>query len=485
MATRSKGSRHHACPPASVQADQGPAVRLGRTRATAIGVEMVVAGAALKLSQRFPDPLWVVGELVEVRPGPNGRSFAVLRGGSARIHVHVPPAIGRTATPPRPGVLVLVQGTLGIWTPAGSFRLEAKTPLFATDHAGVRAEARRAAECELRAEGIFDRATRALPEWPREVAVVSSPRGAAIHDIRAVISRRAPWTLVRLHECSVQGPAAAQSIVSAMEGANRTRADLIIVARGGGATDSLDAFDQPMLVRAVALSRLPVIVAVGHEPDTTLADLAADVSAPTPSAAAERAVPDRLELQRGLKSLRQRLDTAVTQGLQAVHGAHAELDARIRRSANRQMAVDRERLERLNPGRLSDRLQRFVRSERMQLDRQWSGLSSSIRLQLNNHRRELEFTGPAQFILRLQSRTVDSRARLTDLYRTIRALSPHDVLSRGFAMVLDSNNRLVRDLERLGPGSRLQVMLNDGVAAVVVETVTPRSLKENEDDHRE
>jgi len=483
MDTRSTGRRRQGDAPVAARGHDGRGVLLGRTRETAIGVDMAVRGAAIKLAQRFPDPLWVHGELVEVRSGSNGRFFAVLREGSARIQVHVPPAHGRTTNPPVPGTLVLVQGTLGIWTPGGSFRLEARSPLIPTDHAGVRAEARRAAERELRADGVFHRAKRALPEWPREVAVVSSPRGAAIHDIRAVIRRRAPWVSVQLHECSVEGTSAVPSIIRAMDAALRTGADLIILARGGGAADSLQAFDEPALVRCVALSRIPVIVAIGHEPDSTLADLAADVSAPTPSAAAELAVPDRLNLRRTLQSIRLRVDTAMLQKVRASQHRQADIHRHMRRSATSRLRADRAGLDRLNPVQLSGRLERFVRTERTHLASQRSRLSRSVQVLLTGHRRALEAAGPATLLRRTASAAKGSRARLMELRRTLRALSPREVLARGFAIVLDPEGRVVRTSEQLRPGCRLDVMLVDGVAAVVVETVSLRPDQENDHDY--
>jgi exodeoxyribonuclease VII large subunit len=457
---------------------------LGREQGSPVPVDAVVEGAALRLRTRWPEPLWIAGELVEVRSGRGRRKYAVLRGTRARVQVHLPPQVCRRGAPPAPGALVLVQGTIEIRPGNGEFRIEARTPLIPTGGAGAREEARRLAEDELRREGVFGRAKRPLPEWPRKLAVVSSPHGMAIHDILAVVGRRAPWVAIRLHECAVQGPAAPGSLASAIESANASDADLIIVTRGGGSSDHMDAFDQATVVRSIARSRLPVVVAVGHEPDRTLSDLVADVSAPTPSAGAEQAVPDKRELRRELVGLRERLDAAVGAYLREATSRHTEFHARVSRSVERQVRLSRERLRLRRPETLAIRLSTQIAGERIALDRLREGGNRGVRSLVKSGRQRLDASRPELLLTRLRARVELSRAKLEEGHRAIRALSPHAVLARGYAFALGPDGRVIRTIGMLSPGSRIQIMLPDGAAAVVVERVEmPRPTKESSHDN--
>lgn len=454
---------------------------LGRDPDTAIPVQTVVGGLARRFRQRFPEALWLGGELVQVRHARGGRVFAVLRDGTCRADVHLPPHVARQGEIPSSGTMVVVKGTLRIREQAGSFRIEAETRLIPTDGAGARGEARRAAERELRAEGVFDRRKREIPSWPSEVAVVSSFHGAVIEDVRAVIRRRAPWVRVRLHDCAVQGVHAPATIVQALRKANRSAADVVIVARGGGATDDLDAFDQPQVVREIAASRAPVIVAVGHEPDSTLSDLAADLSAPTPSAAAECAVPDRRELRGRLDHVRQRIHVAAWHRLV---DARADLHRKVQRgerAAQRSGAIARERLERWNPQNLLGGLERLIKAERRSGWQLRKRITMALQAQLQRQRRRAEELAPGVLVRSLRRAVRERRRQASALIRAARALSPETLLARGYAIPLWADAR-VRGRQGLEVGSRFELLLDDVVVAVVVEDVTERPGKGGTDD---
>lgn len=451
--------------------------KLGRHRASPVPVELAVEGADRKLRTRFPAPLWFVGELVQVRAGRGGRQFAVLRGGDARIDVHVPPQVSGRGPSLEAGMKVLVRGTLRIRRQSGGFRIEACSALFPTDTRGLRAEMRRVAQRELTAEGVFSRSKRPLPEWPSEVAVVSSPRGAAIQDIRAVIHRRAPWVRVRLHPCGVQGPGARDSVVRAMEAANRSTASLVIVGRGGGAADDLEVFDDPAVVRSIAASRLPVIAAVGHETDHTLADRAADLRAPTPSAAAERAVPDRSELHGNLRALALRLDTALLHQIVAARTDLIRSGDRVGQAVWRRVELARERLDRLAPVRLGVALRRTIALDAARVARGRTDLGTNLKRHVDRHRRRLDDLTPARLRDLLEARLRVERERVARTVRMIEALSPPAVLARGYALIARAEGGPVRSIEELEAGGQLRLVLGDGEVAVVVERVSKRPIQ--------
>lgn len=477
MATKEGRSRRVAMTPRCTQP-----VLLGRDPESAIPVEMAMNGLARKFRTRFPDALWLTGELVQVSRARGGRVFAVLRGGSCRADVHMPPHVARQGEIPSPGAMILVKGALRIREQAGAFRIEAETPLIPTDAAGARAESRRAVMSDLRSEGVFDRARRKIPEWPAEVAVVTSAHGAAIEDIRHVIRRRAPWVRVQLYDCAVQGIGSPASIVKALRAANRSPADLVIVARGGGAADDLDAFDQPQVVREIGGSRLPLIVAVGHEPDSTLSDLAADLSAPTPSAAAECAVPDRDELRGRLASLRERVHTAAWHCLVSGRANLLMKVERGGRAAQRAFVLARERLERRNPERLLGRVVRLTQAELRDARDLLGRIREAARRLVQRQRRLAKELAPSSLAGALRLLLREERQRAEGQIRTVRALSPDAVLARGYGIPLWTSTRFGGRRPDLEAGGRFKLLLDDVVVAVVVEDVIPRPETGDSDD---
>lgn len=469
---------------AAVGAPRREPALLGRDPDSAISVELAVGGLARKFRQRFPEALWMTGELVQVRSARGGRLFAILRDGTCRADVHIPRHVVNQGEIPSPGARVLVKGKLRIREQAGSLRIEAETPMIPTGGVGAREKARDDAERELRREGVFDRAKRALPEWPAEIAVVSSSHGMVIEDVRAVIRRRAPWVRVRLHDCAVQGMSAPATIVQALRAANQSSADVVIIARGGGASVDLDAFDQPHVVREIARSRLPLIVAVGHEPDNTLSDLAADLSAPTPSAAAESAVPDRRELRGHLDSLLQRAYTAAWHQLVDARAGLLSKVQQVERATRASFVLARKRLEYQSPRRILGGVERLLNMERRSGRHLQGRIQEALVRQLKRQRRQAEGLAPSGRAQSLRRLVRDQRERAEGLIRTIRALSPDALLARGYAIPIWTHDG-VRGRQELEVGCRFKLLLDDVVVDVVVEDATQRPPKGDFDDRTE
>lgn len=305
-------------------------------------------------------------------------------------------------------------------------------------------------KARLAAQGLFDMALkRPLPAFPRRLAVVTSPSGAAIHDVLTTLARRAPQVGVVLVPALVQGTQAPDAIVQALARANELAdVELILLCRGGGSLEDLWAFNDERVVRAVRASRLPVVCGVGHETDVTLADLAADLRAPTPTAAAELAAPER-EAQ--LQALQARADILSRRVRQRLDGASQGLDTlalRLHRPAQH-LGAERARLSALAQ-RHGATLGRALEVQRVALAHRCQRLVQAAR------------SAQGRQVDRLQAQT----ARLA-------ALDPRRVLSRGYAWVEAADGRAIVSARSLQPGQTLRAVWADGAARATVDEVFP------------
>ena len=305
-------------------------------------------------------------------------------------------------------------------------------------------------KARLAAAGLFDAdRKRVLPTHPRALGVVTSLGAAALHDVLSAIARRAPQVRVVIYPSAVQGPESPAQLVQAIAQANaRDEVDALIVCRGGGSLEDLWAFNDEAVVRAIAASRLPVVCGVGHETDISLAELAADLRAPTPTAAAELATPVRTEALARLQALA----------------------LALRRAAGRRLDQQAQRLDRLGlqmgrPARLLD--QQAARLDRLQA-RHGQALVTALALRqrrLDDLAQRLQAAGRAQC-----QRQGEVLARLA---LRLAANDPHQVLARGYAWLADGRGRPVTQAAGLQPGTELSAQWADGRAAVQVLSVTP------------
>ncbi|HUP02055.1 MAG TPA: exodeoxyribonuclease VII large subunit [Gemmatimonadota bacterium] len=328
---------------------------------------------------------------------------------------------------------------------------------------------------ELAAEGLFAaERKRRLPFWPRRIGVVTSADGAALRDIVTVIRRRAPGTQILLKAVPVQGQAAAPEIARAIRWfATRPRVEILIVGRGGGSIEDLWAFNEEIVVRAVAESPIPVVSAVGHETDTTLVDYAADLRAPTPSAAAEHVVPETREIARAVVGSFRRLTRAVErQRIRRVEEALAP----IRRYGFRRV---RDRLldarQRWSEGAVSlaPALTGRLDEGRLRLVQVRAVLPAPVGERFAESRRALDRARalPRQVAWRHER----VRTRHAHLLERLQAVSPLAILERGYAVVTGPDGRALRDAAGLEPGDELAIRLARGrVAAEVTMIRTDR-----------
>jgi exodeoxyribonuclease VII large subunit len=378
--------------------------------------------------------------------------------------------------PVRDGSRVLARGRVSLYEARGEFQVVVEH----LEEAGEGALRRRFEELKkkLLAEGLFEAARkRPIPTLPRRIGVVTSPSGAALRDILHVLRRRFPAVHVLVYPVAVQGDGAPREIVQALRLAGqRAECDVLIVARGGGSLEDLMAFNEESVARAIAACPIPVISGVGHETDFTIADFVADERAPTPSGAAERAVPDSAVFLRALGALERNVIDAV----------------RRRLASLRQVLHQHERgLARTHPGaRLRQHAQRLDELERRlqhctlrRLDR--------VRVRLANATALLARSSPARRLAPLRLRLegaqrrlpVSMRRRLRNAHerwdrslRTLHAVSPLATLERGYAIVLDAAGHVVSDAASLEAGDTIEARLARGVVrATVAEVVRPSS----------
>lgn len=299
-------------------------------------------------------PLWIEGEVTGWKRYASGQCYFTLRDRSAQLRsVMFRLEAQRLPADPEEGMQVRALGSLTIYEKRGDFQFVVRE-LEASGAGGLWRVAFERLHRKLEAEGLLAEARkRPLPRFPETVGVVTSPVGAALQDILRVIAGRAPWTRVLLAPARVQGDGAADEIARAIAlFARRRTADVVIVGRGGGSTEDLWAFNEETVVRAIAASPIPVISAVGHEIDVTLSDLVADWRAATPSAAAERAVPDREAVARHLGGLRQRLALSLRRSVEGRRHAAAWAGDRLHSGVGRFVARRRDRA-----GRIAEKLE--------------------------------------------------------------------------------------------------------------------------------
>lgn len=425
------------------------------------------------LEGEFPD-LWVRGEISNFKCHSSGHWYFTLKD----AHAQLPCVCFRLQNRairfrPEDGLEVYARGRLSVYEKRGEYRLlvEYLEPVGI----GSLQMAFEQLKARLAAEGLFDpQRKRPLPLMPRKIGVITSPTGAAIRDILRILKRRNRGIDVLLFPVRVQGEGAAQEIAEAIRIMNeRDDLDVLIVGRGGGSMEDLWAFNEEIVARAIFHSRLPVISAVGHETDFTIADFVADVRAPTPSAAAEMVAARRDELIERFASLELRLVKTVRYLLARQRERLSHLQARpgLLRVRN----VVQQALQRADE--LDYRLQ-IAMGKRLRAARErFAALSMRLTAQRPS-RRLAEARGRLTLLqnrLRttLQERLHASRRRLSLAAGKLDALSPLAVLSRGYALVWNQRRILLRDATDVRVGERLRVRLCRGQLNVVTEEVIP------------
>lgn len=368
--------------------------------------------------------IFVRGEISNYKCYPSGHHYFTLKDeGSALRCVMFRGMAARLRFRPENGMKVVAFGRIGVFPRDGAYQLYCSE--LSAQGAGDLHVAFEQLKEKLEKEGLFDPAhKKPLPRYPKRIAVITSSAGAAVHDMLRILNARWPMSEVVLLPVRVQGTEAPGEIAGALRYANKWQvADLIITGRGGGSIEDLWAFNDERVARAIYLSDIPVISAVGHEPDVTIADYVADVRAATPSNAAELAVPDRQELARRLKMLQ----------------------TRMVRSEQKRVRALSERYEKLARSRVLRDPMAFIDDKRLLLDYTQKNLASLA-----------------------QNQMAQREQRYAALAAKLDALSPLKVLGRGYAVAKSADGTILRAAEDAAVGETIEVLLGRGSLACTV-----------------
>lgn len=492
-----------------------------------VSVSALVRQARGLLETNLP-MLWIEGEISNLARPASGHLYFTLKDEFAQVRC----AMFRTRAllardTPANGLQVLVRARVTLYEARGEFQLVVES--FEPAGEGRLRRAFEALRARLDAEGLFDIARkRPLPALPQRIGVITSLAGAALRDVLTTLARRAPQVPVVIYPVPVQGDGAAAKIIAMLKtAAARAECDVLLLVRGGGSLEDLQAFNDEALARAVRASPIPVIAGIGHETDVSIAELAADLRAATPTAAAVAASPDcsawrertdrlaarlhgallrrRLQFAQRLRSLTARLERQPpARRLQELVQRFDELDGRLQRARaaqlrrlhdrlaqlavrlgaqnpQRRLAAQRQRLE-VAHLRLGRSLPRRLAALQMRLSAAGARLDPAaarrrLRPLADRHAALTQRLGPA-----MQRRLAQMRERQAALLRELHALSPLATLARGFAIVRDEHGRALRDADAIAAGAHISAELAHGRLQCRVESVEPGTAGERTGD---
>jgi exodeoxyribonuclease VII large subunit len=415
--------------------------------------------------------LWISGEISNFKKAASGHSYFTLKDAKAQINAVMFRSSARHMRQPlKDGMHVAAMGRISVYVPRGAYQFIAE--FVEAQGTGDLLLAVEALKQKLSSEGLFSaEAKKTLPMMPSCVGVITSPSGSVIRDILQVSGRRWPGIPIEVIPVTVQGATAANDIVAAIDLAiERGYADVIILARGGGSIEDLMAFNNEAVARAIAACPIPMVSAVGHETDTTIADLVADMRAPTPSAAAELVFPAGHEQREKLRGLRHRLEKAVVTKLTSHRRELSQASQRLRHP-HRRITDSRLRLDDLM-FRAIARMQGLTTRHRELLSWRISRFNSIMSSDLTGKLREKLEVLNSYLLKGMQASLSDKRNSVNHLTERINDLSPLSVLRRGYSITRSlPEHRALRRAEETAPGERVEIQLAQGrLEATITET---------------
>jgi exodeoxyribonuclease VII large subunit len=418
--------------------------------------------------------VWVEGELSGFSRPSSGHWYFSLKDKKSQVRCAMFRGFNqRVREIPKEGDQVRIRGKVTLYENRGDFQIIVEH--IEPAGAGALQQAFEALKARLQQEGLFStERKKPIPALPRHIGVITSPTGAAIHDILTVLARRCPSIPVTLYPTAVQGKPATNDIVRAIEAANAHGvADVLIIGRGGGSLEDLWCFNEEAVARAIAASALPTVSAVGHEVDVTIADFVADLRAPTPSAAAEKISPDQAAWARQLAQGELRLASATRRALTRMETSLKHLGARLR-DPRRELMDKAQRMDELDIRLGKAMRQRLERSatraghlgQRLTLQSPGRMLADSEnRVNLLNQR----------LAASLRQRLDRQNSRLEHLAQTLNVVSPLATLGRGYAIVQDENANIIRNAGALKTGNRVTARVAEGTIEAEVISVSTNS----------
>ncbi len=363
------------------------------------------------------------------------------------------------------GLQVEVLASVTLYEPRGDFQLTIEQ--IRPAGLGVLYERFAQLKQKLEGEGVFDPTRKhALPAFPKRIGVVTSPQAAALRDVLTTLKLRLPSVPVVLYPAPVQGAGSAEKIAAAIAAAGRrAECDVLIVCRGGGSIEDLWAFNEEIVARAIAASRIPIVSGVGHETDFTIADFAADERAPTPTAAAQRAAPDRHALLRSLSDTAQHIERAQRNRLQNAMQAVDYLQHRLMHPAQ-QMQRRAQHLD-----QLQQRLQRALVYRRQRQHWQWQSLAQRLRGTGSDFARlrDRQSNLAQRLAKTMRAGQAQRMGRVENLAQHLILLDPKRILARGYSLVQDASGGVVSDAGRVAVGAELRITFAQGWARTEVK----------------
>ena len=425
-------------------------------------VRELVASVRSHIEREYSDA-WVEGEISNFRAPDSGHLYFTLKDGNSQIRVVMFRSSARLLRfRPADGLQVIVRGRVTVYEDRGELQISAEH--IEPKGAGSLQLAFEQLKAKLEAEGLFAPERRKpIPSLPSRIGLVTSAQAAALRDILNVLQRRHHSVNVLIYPAQVQGDAASQEVAAGVRFFNQhDNVDVIIVARGGGSAEDLAAFNDETLARTVSASEIPVISAVGHETDFTIIDFVADLRAPTPSAAAELVIRSRQEVEDHAAALHERLSRAMRYRL--LMGRQALTELAQHGAFARMMGLIRQRQQKLDD--LAHRMELAERHLLERMRRRWELTSAAVRhydlrLVLSGMRKELD-SGTAALVAIMRNVLLQCRVRSERFETALQSLSPLAILERGYALVFDSEGKLLKDAGSLNVGDEISARLAHG-----------------------
>jgi exodeoxyribonuclease VII large subunit len=425
-------------------------------------VRDLVAAVRSHLEREYSDA-WVEGEISNFRAPESGHLYFTLKDGNAQIRVVMFRSSARLLRfRPADGLQVAVRGRVTVYEDRGELQISAD--YIEPKGAGSLQLAFEQLKAKLEAEGLFAaERKKPIPALPTRIGIVTSAQAAALRDILNVLERRHRSVNVLIYPAQVQGDAASHEVAAGVRYFNQhDNVDVIVVARGGGSVEDLAAFNNEALARLLAASEIPVISAVGHETDFTIVDFVADLRAPTPSAAAELVIRSRQEIEDQAAALHERLSRAMRYRL--LIGRQALTELAQHGAFARMMELIHQRQQKLDD--LTHRMELAERQLLEQKRRRWELVSAAVRhydlrLVLSGMRKELASSTSA-LVAVMRNVLLQHRVRSERLQTVLESLSPLAILERGYALVFDSEGKLLKDAHRVMVGEEISARLAHG-----------------------
>lgn len=425
-------------------------------------VRDLVATVRTALEREYTD-VWVEGEISNFRPSESGHLYFTLKDGDSQLRVVIFRMQARLLRfRPDNGLAVIARGRITIYEGRGELQLVGE--YLEPKGAGALQIAFEQLKQKLATEGLFDASRKQpIPILPRCIGIVTSPRGAAIQDMLNILRRRHSDAQVLIYPAQVQGETAASEVSAGIRFFNRKRnVDVVVIARGGGSLEDLASFNDEGLARVIAASELPVISAVGHETDFTIADFVADLRAPTPSAAAELVIAARQHLEEQLRALQRRLEHGIRYGLSLHRRRWNELGGD--RGFSRILDTIHRRQQRVDDlsYRLTAAQRRLLDRERRRVDIAAARVRHhDLRRLLAGMRRERD-TRVSQLGAAMRNSLLLRRGHLEQLTARLQTLSPLAILERGYALVFDAHGTLIKSPDQAPAGTNINARLAHG-----------------------